>query len=70
MLDEGDNEITIHLPESVKRLNEEAALHPVAVDADSTRKLNPIRDYSMDTFNGKTGMPYWGYNEANLTDTR
>lgn len=24
---------------------------------------NPIRDYSMDTWNGNAGLQYWGYSE-------
>lgn len=27
------------------------------------KKENPIRDYSMDTWNGNAGLKYWGYSE-------
>lgn len=72
MLDEGENEVTIHLPESVRRLNEEAAAAGPSTEAgaDPQKRMNPIRDYSMDSFNGETGMPYWGYNESNKNDAK
>lgn len=64
MLDEGENTVTVHLPESAKRINEEMKDKPES-DEDSSSKANPIRDYSIDTYNGQMGMSYWNYNEEN-----
>lgn len=67
MLDEGENEVTIHLPESVERLRAEAQ-H--LNSSDTSKMVNPIRDYSIDTFNGQKGMSYWGYDEVNANSTK
>lgn len=64
MFDEGENHVTIHLPKSTKRVNEEMK-SVKSTNLDTSKKVNPIRDYSIDTINGLTGLPYWKYDEEN-----
>lgn len=88
MFDEGENEVTIKLPEIKQNVNSteekkqaESTTEPVVVSEswgsifDSKayhieeeqpiiqKKNNPIRDYSIDTWNGNAGLQYWGYSE-------
>lgn len=92
MFDEGENEVTINLPQIIQQYAENASAtagrrddvdegHQTAsspfsdwnrflgqpanddVSSNVEKKENPIRDYSMDTWNGNAGLKYWGYSE-------
>lgn len=66
MFDEGENTVTMHLPESVRRLNQANQANQTDEDENAdnkSRKVMQIRDYSIDTYNGRTGMEFWKYNE-------
>lgn len=96
MFDEGENLVTIHLPEYVRKQKAlEETPDPVVseylkavpddfVQIDNDRlgtEFRPrvlttdnseddeafkpvIRDFSMDKWNGQSGITYWGYNDA------
>lgn len=70
MFDEGNNEVTINLPASVAlQAAERAELHRQAehnatLAAAMPKEVMPVRDFSIDMWNGRPGLQYWDYDET------
>lgn len=75
MFDDGTNVVTINLPESVKKQNEflkskenmkgplSTALYGSSEEEDNIKEAYkpPIRDFSIDVWNGSPGLGHWGW---------
>lgn len=75
MFDEGNNVVTVNLPASVDRERRErdalirefsnnSSLGSTDPMAELTKQVMPVREYSIDKWNGRAGLKYWNYDES------
>lgn len=69
MFDEGTNQVTINLPANVEHQASERQLVRQQLEQNDTadmlpKQVMPVRDYSIDTWNGQAGFDYWNYDES------
>lgn len=78
MFDEGENEVTIHLPEAARNVAKNESEMQVRQnedffeedDSQIIKEVMPIRDFSISTWNGIGGLKYWGYSSKPEDDAK